>query len=85
MIASPFGSGRAGLGQVVAVRAVVGRLRRISRDELDLVRLRRRHEVVEERAAAGEPLDPEQLLGIQAAVGCAMLGVPLLGNAAVRT
>ena len=65
------------------MRLRVGRLQVNLADELHLVRLRRRHEVIQERAAAGEPLDPEQLLGIQAAIGRPMLGVALTRDAAV--
>jgi hypothetical protein len=52
-------------------------------DGFDLVGLRRGRQVVEQRAAAREPLDPEQLLGVEAAVGLPELGVALLRNAAV--
>ena len=52
-------------------------------DGLDLVRLRRRDEVVQDRVSAAESLDPEQLLGIQAAIRSAVLRVPLAGQAAV--
>ena len=66
----------------MAVEAVVGRLELDPADRLDLVGPRRRDEVVEERAAAGEALDAEQLLGVEAAVRGAVLGVPLAGHAA---
>ena len=65
------------------MEAVVGGLELDPADRLDLVRLRRRDEVVEERAAAGEALDAEQLLGVEAAVRRAVLGVALAGQAAV--
>ena len=84
MIASPFGSSAAGLRQVVAVEASSSAASSAIRaDRLDLVRPRRRHEVVEQRRSAGEALDPEQLLGVEAAVGRAVLGVALPGDAAV--
>ena len=64
------------------MEAVVGGLQLDPADGLDLVRLRRWHEVVEQRAAAGEALDPEQLLGVEAAVGRPVLRVALAGDAA---
>ena len=66
----------------MTVEAVVGRLELDPADRLDLVGPRRRREVVEERAAAGEALDAEQLLGVEGAVGRAVLGVALLRDAA---
>jgi hypothetical protein len=39
--------------------------------------------VVQERAAAGEPLHPKQLLRVEAAVRRAVLGVALARDAAV--
>jgi hypothetical protein len=38
--------------------------------------------VVDERAATGEALDAEQLLGVERAVGGAVLGVALVGHVA---
>src|SRR5437867_2093797 len=49
---------------------------------LDLVRLGRRRMVVEEARLAGEALHPEELLGIEAAIGLAELGVALVRNLA---
>ena len=63
----------------MAVEPVVGGLELDPADGLDLVGLGRRDEVVEDRAAAGEALDPEELLGVEAAVRRAVLGVPLRG------
>ena len=40
-------------------------------------------DVIQDRAAAGEALHPEQLLGVEAAVGGAVLGVTLRRDAAV--
>ena len=54
----------------------------IAPDRLDAMRPRRRDEVIQQRAPAGEPLDAEQLLGVEAAVRRAVLGVALLGDAA---
>ena len=65
------------------MEVVVGRLELDSPDRLDLVGPRRRDEVVEDRRPAGEALDPEQLLGVQAAVRRPVLGVALLRDAAV--
>ena len=73
----------AGLGQAMPMEVVVGGLEPDPRDRLDAVRPRRRGQVVQQRRAAAEALDTEQLLGVQAAVGGAMLGVPLAGDAAV--
>ncbi len=66
----------------MAVEPVVGRLQLDPGDRLDPVGAGRRRQVVEEGAAAGEALDPEQLLGVQAAVGGPVLGVALAGDAA---
>jgi hypothetical protein len=49
---------------------------------LDPVGLGRRRVVVEEARLAGEALDPEQLLGVQAAVGLAELSVALVRHLA---
>ena len=62
---------------------VVGGLDGDPADRLDLVGLRRRRDVIEDRAASGEALHPEQLLGVEAAVGGAVLGVALRRDAAV--
>ena len=64
------------------MEAVVGRLELDPAHGLDPVRPRRRRQVVEQRAAPGEALDAEQLLGVQAAVGRAVLGVALRRDAA---
>jgi hypothetical protein len=72
-----------GLCQPMAVEPVVGRHELDPADGLDLVGLGRRDEVVEDRAAAGEALDAEQFLGVEAAVRGAVLGVPLAGQAAM--
>ena len=69
--------------QAVVVVAVVGLLQGHRRDGLDPVGPGRRGHVVEQRTAAGEPLDPEQLLGVERAVGRAMLGVARVRDAAV--
>jgi hypothetical protein len=74
---------RSRLRQPVAVEAVVRRDELDPGDGLDPVGLRRRRQVVEDRAAAGETLDAEQLLGVQAAVASPVLGVPLAGQAAM--
>jgi hypothetical protein len=71
-----------GLRQPMAMEPVVGRLESDAGDRLYLVRLGRWRQVVDQRAAAGEPLDPEQLLGVEAAVRRAVLGVALAGDAA---
>src|SRR5215217_1454865 len=73
---------RAGLRQAMAVEVVVGGLERDASHRFDLVRARRRCKVVEQRTAAGEALDTEQLLGVKGAVGGAVLGVALLRDAA---
>ena len=73
---------RTGLREAVSMEAVVGRLELDPAALLDLVRPRRRRQVVEEGAATGESLDPEQLLGVEAAVRGAVLGVALPGDAA---
>ena len=70
------------IDQPVMVVAVVGLLEGDRRDRLDPVGPRRRGHVVEQRAAAGEALDAEQLLGIERAVGGAVLGVALGRDAA---
>ena len=72
----------AGLRQAMTVEAVVGRLEPDRSDGLDPVRPRRRGEVIEERAPPGEALDPEQLLGVEAPVRGAVLGVALARDAA---
>jgi hypothetical protein len=72
----------AGLGQAMAVQAVVGRLQPHLRHRLDAMRARRRRQVIQQRRSPGEALDPEQLLSVERAVRRAMLGVALLGNAA---
>ncbi len=73
------------IDEAVVVIAVVGLLERgSSRDRLDLVGPRRRDEVVEQRRATREPLDPEQLLGVERAVGRAMLGVARVRDVAAR-
>ena len=72
-----------GLGQAMAVQAVVGGLEPDRAALLDAVVLRRRRQVVEQRRSAGEALDPEQLLGVERAVGRPVLGVALAGDAAV--
>ena len=66
------------------MQTVIGRHQLDSADGLDPVRLRRRHEVVQDRISAAEALDAEEFLGIEAAVGTAVLRVPLAGQAAVR-
>ena len=77
----PSGDG-AGLDQSVAMHAVVDGLVLQVADRLDLVRPGRRHEVVEQRRAAGEALHAEELLGVERAVRRAMLGVALVRNVA---
>ena len=72
-----------GLHQVMAVDPLGGPLEGDDRARLDAVRAGRRHDVVQERAAAREALHPEQLLGVQGAVRRAMLGVTLAWHAAV--
>ena len=57
------------------MEAVVGGLEHDPRPGLDPMGPRRRRHVVEQRAPPGEPLDPEQLLGVEAAVGRPVLGV----------
>ncbi len=74
----------AGLDQSVAMHAIVGRLEPDVADGLDLVRPRRRDEVVEEGRAAGEALHAEQLLGVERSIRRAMLGVPLVRDVAAR-
>ena len=69
----------AGLRQPVSMEAVVCGLEVHPRPGLDQMGPSRRRHVVEERAPAGEPLDPEQLLGVQAPVGRPVLGVALGG------
>jgi hypothetical protein len=66
----------------MAVQAIVDRLGVQLADLLDLVRARRWHEVVEQRAAAGEALHAEQLLGVERAVRRAVLGVALVRHVA---
>ena len=61
---------------VARVRAVVGRLDRHGPERLDPRDPRGGREVVEERVPAGEPLDAEELLRVEAAVRGAMLRVP---------
>ena len=61
--------------QLVVMRAVVRGLDGDRAHRLDPRHARRRRQVVEQRAAPGEPLDAEQLLGVEAAVGRPMLGV----------
>ena len=70
--------------QPMAVEAVVGGLQLDPRAGLQLVRLRGRRHVVQERAPAREPFDAEQLLGVQAAVGSAVLRVALARDGASR-
>src|SRR5439155_5296036 len=70
------------LHEPVAVDTVVGRLEAQVAHGLDVMRLRRRHDVVEEGAAPGEALDPEELLRVQPAVGPPELRVPLLRHLA---
>ena len=67
----------------MAMEPVVGGLDGDPADRLDLVGLRRRRDVIEDRAASGEALHPEQLLGVEAAVGGAVLRVTLRRDAAV--
>ncbi len=67
----------AGLRQAVAVEPVIGRLELDARARLDPMRLGRRDQVVQERAAAAEALDAEQLLGIERPVGRPVLGMAL--------
>ena len=74
---------RTGLRQPMAMEPVVGGLDGDPADRLDLVGLRRRRDVIEDRAASGEALHPEQLLGVEAAVGGAVLRVTLRRDAAV--
>jgi hypothetical protein len=57
--------------------AVVGLLQHDGRARLDVVGPGRWHEVVQQRGPSGESLDPEELLGVQAAVRSSMLGVSL--------
>jgi len=68
----------------VAVKVIVGGFEGDARDRFDLVRLSRRRQVVHDRASPRESLHPEQLLGVEAAVGRAVLGVALARQAAVR-
>ena len=69
--------------QAMVVVAVVGFLEAdLSAGRLDPVGPRRRRDVVEQRRAAGEALDAEQLLGVERAVGRAMLRVALWRDAA---
>jgi len=70
--------------QSVAMGIVVGFVELDPSDGLHLVRPGRRHEVIEKRASAREAFDPEQLLGVERAVGRAMLGVALVGHIAER-
>jgi hypothetical protein len=79
-----FGWHRPGLRQAMTMQTVIGCHQLHSADGLDPVRLRRRHEVVQDRISAAEALDAEEFLGIEAAVGTAVLRVPLAGQAAVR-
>ncbi len=72
----------AGLGQSMAMKAVVGGLDDHLAHGLDEVRLGRRHKVVEEGVAAYEALDPEELLGVERAVRPAMLRMALRRHAA---
>ena len=72
----------AGLGQPMAMEAIVGGLDDHVANGLDEVRLRRWHQVVEEGVAPDEALDPEELLGVERAVRPAMLGVALRRHAA---
>jgi hypothetical protein len=65
------------------MEAVVGGDELDSADRLDAVGLGRREQVIQDRAAPGEALDAEQLLGVEATVGCPVLGVPLAGQAAM--
>ncbi len=70
--------------QPMAVEAVVGGLQLDPRAGLQLVRLGGRRHVVQERAPPREPFDAEQLLGVQAAVGSAVLRVALARDGASR-
>jgi len=60
----------------------VGRLDPDRGRVVDPVRLGRRRVVVEQRRAAGEALDAEQLLRVQRPVFAAELGVPLVRHLA---
>ncbi len=66
----------------MAVEIIVGRLQLDAPNGLDLVGPGRRDEVVEDRRPAGEALDAEQFLGVEAPVRGAVLGVALLRDAA---
>ena len=66
-----------GLGQAVAMEAVVGGLEPDARTASMRWVLRRWRQVVEQRRSTGEALHPEQLLGVERAVGRAVLGVAL--------
>jgi len=66
-----------GVDEVVPMRGVGPRFERHVADLLDPVRLGGRRAVVQERRAAAEALDAEQLLGVQRAIGLAELGVAL--------
>ena len=70
------------LDQAMTVHAVVHGLVADLAHALDLVRLRRRDEVVEQGGSAGEALHPEQLLGVERAVGRAVLRVALVRDVA---
>jgi hypothetical protein len=67
----------------VAVKAIVGGDQLDPADGVDPVCLRGWEQVVEDGAPAREALDAEQLLGVEAAIRCPVLGVPLAGQAAV--
>jgi hypothetical protein len=73
-----------GVDQPVAVRVVVGLVERDPANRLHLVRPGGWHEVVEQRAATGEALHPEQLLRVERAVRSPVLGVALVGDVAER-
>src|SRR5262245_54118373 len=65
------------------MEAIVGGDELDPADRLDLVDLGRRNEVIQDRVAAAEALDTEELLRVEAAIGRPVLGVPLAGQAAV--
>jgi hypothetical protein len=73
----------AGLREAMAMQPVIGRLEADARARFDALDARRRRQVVEQRGSTGEALDPEQLFGVERAVGRPMLGVALAGDAAV--
>ena len=86
----PAGDGVAGgrqpgrVDELVVVRAVVRGLDGHRAQRLDPGDAGGRHDVVQERAATGEALDAEQLLGVQVAGRVAVLDVAGVRHAAAR-